>query len=151
MVFELSRSLAEQPPSTASLLEQPARPASLVVPPPVMSLGPEQVTDQVRAEERAEERARRQAEEPHAVSAKRKTPAPKKRKTIPPELEDRQQRASARMKTLGVPLLEVRLDFLLLKLKHVLYLLITYCFNYCAALLYIVFYIQNFCLSFTFL
>ena len=48
-------SLAEQPASTAALLERPARPASPVVPPPVMSLGLEPVTDQVRAKEQAEE------------------------------------------------------------------------------------------------
>ena len=51
VVADLNRSLAEQPTSTAALLEQPARPASPVIPPPVMSLGPEPVTDQVRAEE----------------------------------------------------------------------------------------------------
>ena len=64
VVADLNRSLAEQPASTAALLEQPAHPASPVVPPPVMSLGPEPVTDQVRAEERA----RRQAEELRVAS-----------------------------------------------------------------------------------
>ena len=113
VVADLNRSLAEQPASTAALLEQPARPASPVVPPPVMSLGPEPVTDQVRAEERAEERARRQAEEPRVASGQ-KTVAPKKRKTIPPELEERQKRASARMLELDVPPLQVRNHFLLL-------------------------------------
>ena len=90
----LLTSTVEQPASTAALLEQPARPASPVVPQPVMSLGPEPVTHHVREEERAEERARRQAEEPCAVSGK-KTAAPKKRNAIPPELEERQKRASA--------------------------------------------------------
>ena len=113
VVADLNRSLAEQPASMAALLEQPARPASPVVPPPVMSLGPEPVTDHVRAEERAEERARRQAEEPSVVSGK-KTVAPKKRKAIPPELEERQKRASARMLELGVPTLQARIHFLLL-------------------------------------
>ena len=105
VVADLNRSLAEQPASTAALLEQPARPASPVVPRPVMSLGPEPVTDRVRAEECAEERARKQAEEPCVVSAK-KTVAPKKRKAIPPELEERQKRAAARMLELSVPPLQ---------------------------------------------
>ena len=108
VIADLNRSLAEQPASTAALLEQPARPASPVVPQPVMSLGPEPVTDRARAEERAEERARRRAEEPCAVSGK-KTAAPKKRKPIPPELEERQKRASARMLELGVPPLQARI------------------------------------------
>ena len=73
-------------------------------PPPVMSLGPEPVTDDVRAEERA----RRQAEEPRVVSGQ-KTVAPKKRKVIPQELEERQKRASARMLELGVPPLQARM------------------------------------------
>ena len=110
VVADLNRSLAEQPASTAALLEQPARPASPVVPPLVMSPGPEPVTDHVRAEECAEERARRQAEEPRVVSGK-KTVAPKKRKAIPPELEERQKRASARMLELGVPPLQARIHF----------------------------------------
>ena len=110
VVADLSHSLAEQPASTAALLEQPARLASPVVPPPEMSLGPEPVTDQERAEERAEERARR-TEEPRVVSGQK---APKKKKVIPPELEERQQRASARMLELGVPPPQVRIHFLLL-------------------------------------
>ena len=109
VIADLNRSLAEQPASTAALLEQPARPASPVVLQPVMSLGPEPVTDRVRAKERAEERARRQTEEPCAVSGKNKTAAPKERKAIPPELEERQKRASARMLELGVPLLQARI------------------------------------------
>ena len=99
VVAYLNRSLAEQPATTAALLDQPVRPASLVVPTPVMSLGPEPVTDKERAEERAEKRARRQLEERHAVPSK-------KRKAIPPELEERQQRASARMQELSVPPLQ---------------------------------------------
>ena len=111
VIADLNRSLAEQPASTAALLEQPARPASPVVPQPVMSLGPDPVTDHVRAEERAEERARRQAEEPRVVSGQKKTVAPKK-KAIPPELEERQKRASARMLELGVPPLQASSCFL---------------------------------------
>ena len=107
------------------------RPASPVVPPPVMSLGPEPVTDHVRAEERAEERARRQAEEPRVVSGQ-KTVAPKKRKAIPPELEERQKRASARMLESGVPPLQARIHFLLL----VVVCLIKTC-HLCNYLLYI--------------
>lgn len=71
VVVELNRSLAEQPASTAVLLEQPACPASPVVPPPAMSLGPEPVTDHMRAEERAEEQARRKAEQPLQYLAQR--------------------------------------------------------------------------------
>ena len=56
-----------------------------------MSLGPEPVTDHVRAEERVEGRARRQAEEPHVVSGQ-KTVGPKKRKAILPELEEHGKR-----------------------------------------------------------
>ena len=120
VVADLNRSLAEQPASTAALLEQPARLASPVVPPPLMSLGPEPVSDHVRAEERAEERARRQAEEPRVVSGQKtpkkrqKTVTPKKRKAIPPELEEWQKRASARMLELGVPPLQARIHFMLL-------------------------------------
>ena len=110
VVAYLNRSLAEQPASTTALLEQPARLASPVVRPPVMSLGPEPVTDCVRAEERAEKRARRQTEKPRAVSRQK---APKK-KAIPPELEERQQRASARMLELGIPPLQASVHFLLL-------------------------------------
>ena len=110
VVTELHQSLAEQPASTAALLEQPARRASPVVPQPVMSLGPEPVTDQVRAEEQAEQRARRQAEESAGPSQKKAAPsqrkaAPKK-KAIPPELQERQERASVRMLELGVPPLQ---------------------------------------------
>ena len=104
VIADLSSSLAEQPLSTAALLQQPARPASPVVPPPMLSFGPERVTER----EKAEERARRKAEEPPAASAppRKKT---KKSKAISPELEERQKRASARMLELGVPQLQVRL------------------------------------------
>lgn len=118
VVADLNRSLAEQPASTAALLEQPARPASPVVPPAAMSLGPEQVTDQVRAEERAEVRGRKMAEKPARAESVPKTPPRKKRKTIPPELEERQQRASARLLELGVPALQVRTHFLLLRVRN---------------------------------
>ena len=104
MVADLSHSLSEQPPSTALLLNQPARLANPVIPQPVMSLGPEVVTDSVKANECLEERARRQAEEP---SPRKTAPAPKKRKIIPPELKERQERAATRMKELGVLPLEV--------------------------------------------
>jgi len=111
VVADLNRALAEQPTSTAALLEQPVRPASPVVPPPVMSLGPEPVTDQVRAEERAEQQARRQQRgEPHVAPPK--TPATKKRKTVTPEMEERQKRASTRMADLGVLPLQASIHFL---------------------------------------
>ena len=59
VVADLNCSLAEQPASTAALLEQLGRLASPVIPPPppVLSLGPEPVTDHVRAEECAEKRS----------------------------------------------------------------------------------------------
>ena len=116
VVANLNRSLAEQPTSTAALLEQPARPASPVIPPPVMSLGPEPVTDQVRAEERAKERACRQEEQLSGSKSLVRTlqmvkkAAPKK-KAIPPELEERQKRASAWMEEIGVPPLEASTHF----------------------------------------
>lgn len=79
VVIELNRSLAEHPALTAVLLEQPACPASPVVPPPpAMSLGPEPVTDHMRAEECAEEQARRKAEQPPTVS-RPKRPVAKRR------------------------------------------------------------------------
>ncbi len=106
VVADLNRSLAEQPVSTAALLEQPAHLATPVVPPPVMSLGPEPVTDRSREEERADQRARRQAEEPCTASQR------KKKKAIPPEVEERQKRASARMIQRGIPPLQVRIYFL---------------------------------------
>ncbi len=52
VVADLNRSLEEQPEATAALLNQPARLASPMVPPPAMSLGPEAVSNQERAEER---------------------------------------------------------------------------------------------------
>ena len=103
VVTELHESLVEQPASTAALLEQPARRASPVVPQPVMSLGPEPVTDQVRAEEQAEQQARRQAEKKAAPSQRKAAP---KKKAIPPEHQERQERASVRMLELGVPPLQ---------------------------------------------
>ena len=104
VVSKLSRSLAEQPAAIAALLEQPARPASPAVPPPAQSpLGPEPVTDCVRAKERAEERARKQAAEEQKSVAPKKKAAPKKQKAIPPELKECQKRASARMLELGIP------------------------------------------------
>ena len=110
VVTELQKFLSEQPASTAALLEQPARRASPVVPQPLMSLGPEPVTDQERAEERAEQRAKRRAEEgagpsqkKGALSQRKATP---KKKAVPPELLERQKRASARMLELEVPPLQ---------------------------------------------
>lgn len=66
-----------------------------------MSLGPERVTQQVRAEERA-----RRQQTGEASVAPRKAPATKKRKIIPPEMEERQKRALARMADLGIPPLQ---------------------------------------------
>ena len=108
VVAELHHSLNEQPTSTAALLDQPARPASPVVPPPSMSLGPEPVTDEVRAYERSQKKA---AVEREGSGQKKVTPrkAPKK-KPIPPELEEWQNKASARMQELGVPPLQARIN-----------------------------------------
>ncbi len=71
VVADFNCSLAEQPASTAALLETPAHPASPVVPPAVMSLGPEQVTDSVTAEERAKEQARKKAEKPEDTASQK--------------------------------------------------------------------------------
>lgn len=116
VVADLSRSLAEQLVATAALLEQPVRLASPVIPPPALSLGPEPVSDSERAEERAQEHAERQARESLAGPS-RKTVAPKKprkKKAVPPEMEERQRKASLRMLELGISPLEVRIHFLLL-------------------------------------
>ena len=53
VVDDLNRSLDDQATLTAALLEQPARLASPVVLEASVSLGPELVTDSVRAQERA--------------------------------------------------------------------------------------------------
>ena len=107
VVADLSHSLAEQPSATAALLEQPARPASPALLPPVMSLGPEPVTVQVRAEK---------AGELVAASGKQKgrtqSKPQKKKKTVSPEMVERQQRASAQMQELGVQPLQVRILFI---------------------------------------
>ena len=105
VVTELNRSLAEQPTSTVRLLQQSPRSASPVIPPPQLSLGPEPVTDEARAEERREHRA----ENPPTRSQPSRAPKAKKPKVIPPELEERQQRAKARMLQLGVTPNEVRI------------------------------------------
>ena len=52
VVADLQCSLNEQSAAVATLLDQPARPAAPVVPQPAISLGPEPVTDSMRAEER---------------------------------------------------------------------------------------------------
>ena len=113
VVAELSRSLAEQPSATAALLEQPARPASPALLPPVMSVGPEPVTVQVRAEER---QVLKKAGELVAASGKQKgrtqSKPQKKKKTVSPEMAERQQRASAQMQELGVQPVQVRILFI---------------------------------------
>ena len=102
VVRELNVSLSEQPTSTARLLQQDAQSANPVIPPPQMSLGPEPVTQEIRAEER---RKRPAIEKPCNAPPVKK---PKKQvKPVPPELAERQQRASARMLELGVKAIEV--------------------------------------------
>ena len=109
VVTELSYSLSEQPTSITRLLQQPARPAAPVIPPSQLSLGPEPVTDETRAEERRERRAESQTARKSACPTQTSSaPKPKKAKVIPPELEERQQRANARMLQLGVTPVEVR-------------------------------------------
>lgn len=99
VVADLDQSLAEQPLTTAILLEQPAPSAAPFIQPPVMSLGPEPVTAQMRAEERLQlKRA--------APSKPRKKAMPKK-KPITPEITQRHQRALIRMEELGVQPLKV--------------------------------------------
>ena len=112
VVVELSRSLTEQSTSTAHLLEQTPRSASPVIPPPQLSLGPEPVTDETRAQERREHMAQKQRE--HGTQKRKATtsqpshaPKPKKPKAVPPEMEERQQRAQARMLQLGVTPVDV--------------------------------------------
>ena len=104
VVAVLNHSLTEQPTATAALLDQPARPAAPVLPPPAMSLGPEQVTDSVRAAERAEERSRKATE---LSSMSTKKAVVRKQKPVSPEMEERQKLAAAHMQELGVPPLQV--------------------------------------------
>ena len=110
VVADLNRSLAAQPAATAALLEQPARLASPVIPPAVMSLGPQRVTDDVRAEESHEKKQARRPAEVRKTTAAVTPKKPKKSKTISPELEERQTKASARMQELGVPPLQARIQ-----------------------------------------
>ena len=51
-VADLQGSLNEQSTEVATLLDQPACPAAPVIPQPSISLGPEPVTERMRAEER---------------------------------------------------------------------------------------------------
>ena len=106
VVADLNFSLAEQPPANAALLQQPARPASPVLIQPVLSLGPELVTDEVRAEERqVQKKAGKQAVRSGKQSSNPKT---KKMKIVSPEMEECQQRATVRMQELGVQPLQVK-------------------------------------------
>ena len=114
VVADLNHSLSEQPASTAALLQQPARPASPVVPLPAMSLGPEPVTNQTRAEDFAEERAHRKADQTPTASRPKRPAVKKKKKVIPPELEERQRKAAARMLELGVSPLQASISVLFL-------------------------------------
>ena len=77
-----------------------------------MSLGPEPVTVQVRAEER---QVLKKAGELVAASGKQKSKTqskPQKKKTVSPEMAERQQRASAQMQELGILPLQVRILFI---------------------------------------
>ena len=109
VVTDLNRFLTEQPTSTALMLQQPPCPASPVIP------TPDPITEEVRKEEQMERRKelveRRVAERnnPTTCAPKPKKPKPKKPKSIPPELEERQQRAKSRMLQLGVSPIDVRI------------------------------------------
>lgn len=107
-------SLAEQSTSTAALLDQPARTATPVILPPVLSTGPEPVTDEERAQERVQQRATKRACHTEETSSPKNLKA-KKVKPVPPELAERQVRASVRMAELGVPPLEVSILVTLIK------------------------------------
>ena len=63
---------------------------------------------------RAEEQREHRAENPPTVSQPSCASKAKKPKVIPPELEERQQRAKARMLQLGVTPIEVRTKILFL-------------------------------------
>ena len=97
VIMDLNVSLVDQPTSTAALLDQPARTADPTIPTQSMSLDPEKVTD----EERAKEKAERKAKLTPKVATPKKA-VPKKAKAVPPELQERQARAAARMLELGV-------------------------------------------------
>ena len=98
--------------STIEVCQIPTHPpASPAVPPAAISLGPEQVTDQVRAEKRTEVQGRKKGEKCACAESVPMAPPQKKRKTIPPELEEWQKTASARLLELGVLAFQVRTYF----------------------------------------
>ena len=88
VISELNRSLTEQPTSTARLLQQEARQAEPVILPPQLSLGPEPVTQEIRAQEQRELTA---SDPPLKKRKINQAPTPKKVKPVPPELAERQK------------------------------------------------------------
>lgn len=101
VVSELREALSYQPPSITQLLEQPARTVSPLIPTPQFSLGPEPVTDETVAEERRLFNVEHPPKK-RCLSGSSGPSRAKKAKIIPPELKERQERASARMLELGV-------------------------------------------------
>ena len=122
VISDLSHSLEERPPSILHLLEQPPSSASPIILPPQLSMGPEAVTEAVRSKERRKQKAKAiqpvteatQKQPTTTQSTTAQTPKPKKPKSVPPEMEERQQRAAARMLQLGVSPIKVhdRISFL---------------------------------------
>ena len=125
IISDLSHLLEERPPSVLHLLEQPPLSASPIILPPQLSMGPETVTEAMKSEERRKQKAKAiqpvteaklatQKQPTTTQSTTAQTPKPKKPKTVPPEMEERQQRAAARMLQLGVSPIKVhnRISFL---------------------------------------
>ena len=79
-VSELRQPLTQQPPFAAALLQQPPHTASPTIPPPNMSLGPDQVTSQEKAAEREEQHRREQHRRLQAHLAQNQLQARRRRK-----------------------------------------------------------------------
>ena len=97
LLLNLIFSLSDQSATTSALLQQPARSAAPVIPIPQLSLGPEAVTNEVRAHERRE-----LEEERTSLPTTKPKPAPKKRKAVSSEMQQRQEKVATRMEQLGV-------------------------------------------------
>ena len=84
---ELNISLSDQSATTSALLQQPACSAAPVIPIPQLSLGPEAVTNEVRAHERRELEEERTSLPNTKPKPAAKKPAPKKRKAVSSEMQ----------------------------------------------------------------
>ncbi len=111
VVTELSFSLSEQASAAMELLEQPVQQATPVFISPALSLGPEPVTAEERAQERREEQARKRTELTPRTGGKEKAKAPKWKRALSPESQQRREKALARLQELGVQPLPVSLKF----------------------------------------